>query len=63
LQTLPEYANDVALTEGMLSKLSLLPASAGFLFEVLFNPDDGGDPFLKNVRLSPNYVALQPRRL
>jgi hypothetical protein len=28
-----------------------------------FDPDDGGDTFLWNERLSPNYVMLQLRRL
>jgi hypothetical protein len=35
-------------------KLSL--ASSGF------NSEDGGNQFLRNVGLSPNYMVLQPRR-
>jgi hypothetical protein len=27
-----------------------------------FDPEDGGDMFLENVRLSPKYRALQPRK-
>jgi hypothetical protein len=30
-----------------------------FLFAL--DSEDGGDMFLRNLRLSPNYVALQPR--
>jgi hypothetical protein len=41
----------------------LPPASAGFLLDLPFNPEDGGDMFLQNIRLSPDYLALQPRRL
>jgi hypothetical protein len=43
-------------------QLSLLPASAGFLLSLIFDPKDGGEIFLLNVRLSPNYMALHPRR-
>jgi hypothetical protein len=39
--------------------LLLLP---GFLLGLLSDPEDGGDMFLQNARLSPNYTALQPRR-
>jgi hypothetical protein len=42
--------------------LSFLPASAGFLLGLLFGPEDGGD-VTSNIRLSSNYVALQPSRL
>jgi hypothetical protein len=31
------------------------------LFVLLFNPEDGGDMFLWNVRPFPNYMWLQPR--
>jgi hypothetical protein len=40
----------------------LSPASAGYLLGLLFDPEDVGDIFLRNVGLSPNYKALQPRR-
>jgi hypothetical protein len=30
--------------------------------DLLFNPEDGGDIFHQNVRLSLNYVALQLRK-
>jgi hypothetical protein len=36
------------------------PISPGFLILSLFNPEDGGDIFFRNVGLSPNYTALQP---
>jgi hypothetical protein len=29
---------------------------------LLFDTEDGGDMFLRNVGLSPDYTALQPRR-
>jgi hypothetical protein len=38
-------------------------ASAGFLPGLHFDPEDGGDMFLLNIRLSPNYTAQQPTRL
>jgi hypothetical protein len=40
--------------------LSLLHVSAD-LFRLLFNLKDGGEVFLRNVGLSPNYTTLQPR--
>jgi hypothetical protein len=44
-------------------KGSLVPAYTDFVLGLLFDPKNGGDMFLKNVRLSPNCVVLQPRRL
>jgi hypothetical protein len=29
---------------------------AGFMVDLLFDPEDGGGMFLKNVGLPPNYV-------
>jgi hypothetical protein len=40
------------------AELSLLQASASFLLGFLFDTDGGGDVFLQNIGLSPNYVAL-----
>jgi hypothetical protein len=35
---------------------------ADFLLDLLFDPEDGGDMFLRNVvYLSPDYMALHPR--
>jgi hypothetical protein len=47
----------------MLSWLAFLPASAGLLFGLPFSPEDDGDMYLQNISLSPNYLALQPRKL
>jgi hypothetical protein len=41
-------------------KMSTLAASAGFLFGLLFNPEDVGDMFLQHIALPRNYAALQP---
>jgi hypothetical protein len=41
-----------------VSELSLLPVFVGFLFGLLFDPEDGSDKFLQNVELSLNYMAL-----
>jgi hypothetical protein len=30
----------------------------GFLFDLLFDPEYGGDMLLRNVRLTANYMAL-----
>jgi hypothetical protein len=38
--------------------LSLPPATVGFLFGLLFDPEDGDDMFLRNFPISPNYTAL-----
>jgi hypothetical protein len=35
---------------------------AGFMADLLFDPDDGGSMFLKNVGLPPDYMILEPRR-
>jgi hypothetical protein len=39
----------------------LWTASAGYLHGLLFDPGDGGDTFLRIVRLPSYYVALQLR--
>jgi hypothetical protein len=35
---------------------------AGFLLDLLLCLDERGNIFLRNVELSPNYIALQPTR-
>jgi hypothetical protein len=40
---------------------SLSPASVGFLLGLLFDHEDGSCVFLWNIRISPGYMALQPR--
>jgi hypothetical protein len=47
---------------GTLRQLAVQPASAGFMLVLLFDPEVAGDIFSRNVGLSPNYTALQPRR-
>jgi hypothetical protein len=43
--------------------LSLLPASACFLLDLFFDPEDGGEMFLQNIGwLSMDYTALYPKR-
>jgi hypothetical protein len=37
----------------------LTPTFAGLFFYLFFCPEDGSDMFLRNIRLSPNYMALQ----
>lgn len=37
------------------------PVSSGFLIGLLLDPETGSDTFLRNVRLSPTYKALQLR--
>ena len=45
-----------------VGRLALLPASAGFLLGLVFNPEDGGDMCLQNVCwLLTDYTALYPR--
>jgi hypothetical protein len=39
-----------------------LSASASFMFGLLFDSEDEGDMFLRNVELSLNYSALQLKR-
>jgi hypothetical protein len=36
---------------------------AGFLFDLLFDPEDGGDIFFRNVWNFPYFMALQHRGL
>jgi hypothetical protein len=38
-------------------------ASVGFLLDLFFVPEDGGDIFHRNFWLSQNYMELQPGRL
>jgi hypothetical protein len=40
----------------------LSPACAGFFLGVLVDLEYGGDKFVRNVGLSPNYTVLQPRK-
>jgi hypothetical protein len=35
---------------------------AGFLLRLLFDPEDGGDMFLRNVGISLKYAALKSRK-
>jgi hypothetical protein len=35
------------------------PLLTGFLLGLVFDPEDGGYMFLQNIRLSPDYTALQ----
>jgi hypothetical protein len=39
----------------------VMPDSAGFLPELILDPEDVGDMFLQNTGLSPNYTVLQHR--
>jgi hypothetical protein len=41
--------------------IQVVSASACFLLVLFFDPDDGSDIFLRNTKLFPDYVALQPR--
>jgi hypothetical protein len=52
-------------TDGKLRSfhLKLQPVSDGSLLGIFFGPQDGGDMFLQYIGLSPNYTALQPRKL
>jgi hypothetical protein len=36
--------------------------SAYIVLDLLFDPENGSDMLLRNVRLFPNYTGLQPRR-
>jgi hypothetical protein len=43
------------------SEISWPPIYTGFLCGLLFDLEDGGEMFLRNVGLSPNYAASQPK--
>jgi hypothetical protein len=45
-----------------MKNTALLVAADLLSLGLLFDPDDEGDIFFQNVRLSPHYTALQPRR-
>jgi hypothetical protein len=40
---------------------ALPPASASSFLVLLFHPEDGGGIVLRKVKLSPNYMTLQPK--
>jgi hypothetical protein len=40
---------------------SLSSASAGFLLDLLFDPENRGDMLLQNIRFHPKHTALKPR--
>jgi hypothetical protein len=40
--------------------VTLPPVSADFLIGLFYNPENGGEVFLRNIRVSPHYTALQP---
>jgi hypothetical protein len=42
-----------------LEFMDLPRISDGFVLGLLFDPEDGDSIFLRNVRLSPNYMALK----
>jgi hypothetical protein len=42
------------------SCLCLPPASIGFFFGLLLDPEDGSDMFLQNVYLSSKYLGYKP---
>lgn len=41
-------------------ELSLPSASAAFSLDLLFDPENRDDMFLRNVGLYPNYMSLRP---
>jgi hypothetical protein len=49
------------VSEGRIPSIFTVKDPAGFLLGILFDPDVGGDIFVRNVGHSPNYTALQPR--
>jgi hypothetical protein len=46
--------------ETVKTVLGLSPASADFSLGLLLDREDGGDMFLRNVGLFPNYMSLYP---
>jgi hypothetical protein len=42
-------------------KLNNPPVSAGFLLDLFFDPENGGDMLLRNIGLSLSYTAIQLR--
>jgi hypothetical protein len=48
--------------EFLIVWVNLLLIYIGFLLGLIFHPLDGGNIFLRNARLSPNYTVLQPKR-
>jgi hypothetical protein len=55
-------APNFKVKEQTMQELMLPSASACFSLGLLVDPEDGGDIFLRNVGLSPNYTVLQPKR-
>jgi hypothetical protein len=45
-----------------MARLNLSLAPSGFLFDLLFYPEDGSDIFPQNVKGPSNYMVLQLRR-
>jgi hypothetical protein len=50
------------ISEVERGQVSLTFASADFLLVLIFDSEDGGDMYLRNVRIPLSYVELQARR-
>jgi hypothetical protein len=46
-------------SSGQKCKLSTKAEAGGSLLDLLFDPEEGGDIFLRNVGISMNYTAVK----
>jgi hypothetical protein len=53
----PSFRRNISLSSSGFKRRR---ASAVFLLILIFDPENGGDIFLRNVRMSPNYTHYNP---
>jgi hypothetical protein len=59
----PLSGSEVSQVRNQQKQVSFPPDFAGFLYDFLFDREDGGDMFCQNFGLAQNCTLLTPKRL